>query len=242
MGKLKPDLTICNLSRRNPDIKNFAERLNHLSADLSRPAEVDRAAAEVVELVRRKVPTGRVLLVNNSGFGTMGSFPEPNLAKQVEMIDLNVRAVVQLTGLMLPLLRERGGAIINVASTAAFQPTPSMATYGATKAFVLHWSLALDHELRGSGVRALAVCPGTTRTEFFKTAGLTQGNRADALAMSSEEVVLASLRALGGGRRLVVTGWKNKLTAFASSPMPKTWATDVCALVLASYRRLQAKS
>jgi len=242
MAKLKPDLVVCNLSRRNPAINNLGQRLNHFACDLSRPAEVERAAREVGEFLQRAVPTGQVLLINNSGFGTMGAFPEPDLAKQVEMIDLNVRAVVQLTGLLLPLLRTRGGAIVSVASTAAFQPTPSMATYGATKAFVLHWSHALNYELRGSGVRAIAVCPGTTRTEFFKTAGLKEGNRADALAMTAEEVVLASLRALGAGRSQIVTGWKNKLASFVASPVPKAFATRVCGLVLASYRRMQTKS
>jgi len=242
MGKLKPDLFFCNLSRRDPGIKNFGKRLNHFSVDLSRAAEVERAAQAVGEFLGREVPAGRILLINNSGFGTMGAFPEPDLAKQTEMIDLNVRAVVQLTGLLLPLLRARGGAIINVASTAAFQPTPSMATYGATKAFVLHWSLALNDELRGSGVRSLALCPGTTRTEFFKTAGLKEGNRADALAMTTDEVVLAALRALGAGRSQIVTGWKNKLQTFAASPVPKPLATRVCGVVLASYRKLQSKS
>jgi hypothetical protein len=240
MGKLKPDLVFCNLSRRDPGKIFSGQRLNHFACDLSRPAEVERAAREVGDFLQREVPTGSVLLINNSGFGTMGAFPEPDLSRQVEMIDLNVRAVVQLTGLMLPLLRARGGAIMNIASTAAFQPTPSMATYGATKAFVLHWSHALNHELRGSGVRAIAVCPGTTRTEFFKTAGLKQGNRADALAMTTDEVVLASLRALGARRSQIVTGWKNKLSAFAASPVPKAFATRVCGAVLASYRKLQS--
>ena len=242
MGKLKPELVFCNLSRRVPVIKSFPERLNHFAADLSRPADVERAAREVVEFLGSKVPVGRVLLIINSGFGTMGPFPEPNLAKQTEMIDLNVRAVVQLTGLLLPLLRARGGAIINIASTAAFQPTPSMATYGATKVFVLHWSHALNDELRGSGVHVLAVCPGTTRTEFFKTAGLKEGNRADGLAMTSEAVVLEALRALGAGRSQVVTGWKTKLSAFASSPVPKAFATRVAGVVLRGYRKLQSES
>ncbi len=242
MAKLKPDLVFCNLSRRNPDIKSFGERLNHLACDLSQPTEVALVARNVEAFLERRVPAGRILLINNSGFGTMGPFPEADLAKQVEMIDLNVRAVVHLTGLLLPLLLRRGGAIMNVASTAAFQPTPTMATYGATKAFVLHWSHALNYELRHSGVRALAVCPGTTRTEFFRIAGLKTGNRADALAMSPEEVVMSSLRALGAGRSQVVTGWKNKLAAFASSPVPKSLATRVAGTVLAGYRRLQARS
>ena len=241
MGKLKPDLVFCNLSRRDPDIKNFGERLNHFACDLSRPAEVERAAREVGDFLQRAAPAGQVLLINNSGFGTMGAFPEPDLSKQIEMIDVNVRAIVQLTGLLLPLLRARGGAVMNVASTAAFQPTPSMATYGATKAFVLHWSHALNYELRDSGVRAIAVCPGTTRTEFFKTAGLKAGNRVDALAMLTEAVVLASLRALGAGRSQIVTGWKNKLSAFVASPVPKALATRVAGTVLATYRRMQTK-
>jgi short-subunit dehydrogenase len=241
MGKLKPDLVICNLSRRDPGINISAQKLNHFACDLSRPAEVDRRAREVEDFLGRTVPAGRVLLINNSGFGTMGPFPESDLSQQTEMIDVNVRAVVHLTGRLLPLLRARGGAIMTVASTAAFQPTPSMATYGATKAFVLHWSHALNHELRGSGVRAMAVCPGTTRTEFFKVAGLRVGNRADALAMSAEAVVLEALRALGARQSQVVTGWKNKVSAFAACPVPKAWATQVAATVLAGYRRLQSR-
>jgi short-subunit dehydrogenase len=241
MGKLKPDLRFCNLSRREPGIINFGKRLNHFPCDLSREAEVGRVAREVEAWLRREVPAGRVLLINNSGFGTMGAFPEPNLARQLEMIDLNVRAVVDLTGRLLPLLRERGGVIVNVASTAGFQPTPSMAVYGATKAFVLHWSLALDVELRGSGVRTLAVCPGTTKTEFFRSAGLPEGNLADALGMSAEAVVMAALRALAAGRSQVVTGWKNKLTTFASSPVPKPLAARVAGVALAAYRRKQRK-
>ena len=93
----------------------------------------------------------------------------------MEMLDVNIDAVVQLTAGMLPLMRVRGGAVVTVASTAAFQPTPYLAAYGASKAFVLHWSLALNEELRGTGVRALAVCPGPTATDFFHRAGLKQG-------------------------------------------------------------------
>src|SRR4051812_46638653 len=98
MRNLKPELQVCNLSRRKPDINNFGQNLNHFACDLSRPADVERAAREVGDFLQRARPTGQVLLINNSGFGTMGAFPEPDLAKQVEMIDVNVRAVVHLTG------------------------------------------------------------------------------------------------------------------------------------------------
>jgi short-subunit dehydrogenase len=235
-ANLKADLVFCNLSRRDPGVIIEEKRLNHFACDVSRADEIERASSAVREFVTSKVPVGRILLINNSGFGAYGHFPEPNLGHQLEMLDVNIRGLVHLTGLLLPLLKERGGAIINVASTAAFQPTPFMAAYGASKAFVLHWSLALNEELRGSGVRALAVCPGPTATEFFRRAGLKQGSVADQLSMTCEEVVIASLRALGSGHSQVVTGWKNKLGAFFSSKLPKPMVTRIAAMVLARFR------
>ena len=237
--KLNPGLRFCNLSRHAPVINNYGLKLNHFACDLSRPAEIERAAADVAALLAREVPAGRLLLINNSGFGAYGRFPEPNLEHQLEMLDVNIRGLVHLTGRLLPLLKARGGAIINVASTAAFQPTAYMAAYGASKAFVLHWSLALNEELRGTGVRALAVCPGPTATEFFRRAGLKPGSVAGAMSMSCESVVQASLRALAAGRSQVVTGWKNKAGAFFASKLPKPLVARVTALVLARYRLKQ---
>lgn len=240
-AKLRPELVFCNLSRRHPGEIISAERLNHFACDVSRPANVDRAADEVIALLEKEQKPGQILLINNSGFGSYGLFPEPDLPHQLEMIDVNIRGLIQLTGRMLPLLRERGGAIINVASTAAFQPTAYMATYGATKAFVLHWSLALNEELRGTGVRALAVCPGPTSTEFFRRAGLQPGTAPDAMSMTVDDVVLQSLSALGAGRAQVVTGWKNKVIAFVSSKLPKPLAARVGRAVLARFRLSQVK-
>src|SRR5580704_2071483 len=157
MAIMRPDLEFFNLSRHAPDIKDSKLKLRHFACDLAQPAQVEAAAAQVEEILNREGSAGRVLLINNSGFGSYGPFPEPDLAHQLGMIDVNIRALVQLTARLLPALRARGGVVMNIASTAAFQPTPWMATYGATKAFVLHWSLALNEELRGSGVRALAV-------------------------------------------------------------------------------------
>jgi short-subunit dehydrogenase len=116
--------------------------LNHFSCDLSRPAEIEPVALALREFLEREVPAGRILLVNNSGLGAFGATGEVELARELEMIDVNIRAVVHLTGLLLPLLRQRGGMVITIASTVAFQPTPFAATYGASKAFVLHWTLA----------------------------------------------------------------------------------------------------
>jgi len=240
---LKPRLIFCNLSRREPEEKTSESReliLNHFSCDLSQPTAVAETVPRVVRFLEREVPGGRILLINNSGFGAFGAFPELNLSRQLEMIDVNVRALVQITGLMLPLLQVRGGAIMNIASTVAFQPTPYTATYGASKAFVLHWTLALNEELRGTTVRALAVCPGTTKTDFFRTAGLGSGAMMESVAMTTDEVVTSAFRALGAARAQVVPGLINKLYTFAGSKLPKPLAARVARAIMQRLRRSSA--
>lgn len=236
--KLKPDLTFCNLSRRRPAENispNAGKSLNHFPCDLAIPDQLAGAAENVTALLRRTTPSGEVLLINNSGIGAFGSFPVMGLSDELQMIDVNVRAVVHLTGLLLPFLRERGGVIMNIASTVAFQPTPQCATYGATKAFVLNWTVALNDELRGTNVRAMAVCPGTTRTDFFRRAGVGTGG-AEAFAMSSEEVALEAFRALAARKPFVVTGRKNKVLAFLGARAPKTLAARITAMMLTRMR------
>ena len=233
---LAPGLQICNLSRREPVINLRELKVRHFPCDLAQSVALNETVVAVEKFLAETAPQGRVLLLNNSGFGAYGHFPEPGVRHLTEMIDVNVRAVVELTGLLLPLLKRRGGVVVTVASTAAFQPTAYMATYGATKAFVLHWSLALNEELRGTGVRALALCPGPTATEFFRRAGLQQGSVADSLSMTCDEVVDATLVALAGGRALVVPGWKNKLSTFFVSKLPKVLAARLAAVVLARFR------
>ncbi len=240
MAKLHPGMVICNLSRSVPDINIGKLNLRHVPCDLSDTKAIQTAAEEVLRLLVVNAPKGPVLLINNSGFGSYGRFAEVELAQHLGMIDVNVRAVVELTGRLLPMLKVRGGAIITVASTAAFQPTPYLATYGATKAFVLHWSLALNEELRGTGVRAMALCPGPTSTAFFRRAGLKEGTVANSLGQTSEAVVLEALDALTKSRALVVTGWKNKVMAAIASKLPKTLATWLGEKLLKRYR-LQRK-
>ncbi len=239
---LNPALVVCNLSRSEPQFDFRPHKLRHFPCDLSNCDLVKKNALEVEAFLEKTAPEGRVLLLNNSGFGAYGHFPEPSIAHVTEMIDVNVRAVVQMTGLLLPLIRRRGGAIVTVASTAAFQPTAYMAAYGASKAFVLHWSLALNEELRGSGVRALALCPGPTATDFFRRAGLQQGSVADSLSMTCDEVVTATLKAIVAGRSLVVPGWKNKVSTFFVSKLSKPLAARLAAMVLARFRLKKAST
>ncbi len=233
-GNLKPELAICNLSRRVPAeniTRRAGKKLNHIPCDLAVPGEVERAAAAVSGWLEREVPEGRVLLINNSGIGAFGLFPKPNLTHELRMIDLNVRSVVELTGWLLPVLRARGGAVMNIASVVGFQPTALSATYGATKAFVLNWSVALNEELRGTGVHVLAVCPGTTRTDFFREAGVGAGV-AETWAMSSEAVAEESLRALAQGKAVVVPGWRNRVMTFFGARIGKAMAAKLSARVL----------
>lgn len=153
------------------------------------------------------------VLINNAGFGLHGAFTEQPLATHRDMLDLNVTALVELTYLFLPMLERRRGGVINVASTAAFQPVPYMAVYAASKAFVLSFSEALWGEYRPRGVRVLALCPGATDTPFFARAG-----EAAALGKKArvEDVVTLGLRAFQSGRASVVHGAANFLTSLSS--------------------------
>ena len=243
--KLKPDLCFCNLSRRHPEENispNPAKTLNHFACDLSHADEIARVARELGAFLDRAAPAGQLLLINNSGFGAFDAFADLDPARELQMIDLNVRAVVHLTGLLLPRLRSRGGAIINLASTVAFQPTPFAATYGATKAFVLHWTVALNEELRGTNVHALALCPGTTSTDFFNTAGVGRASGRWTGGMSPDAVVRSALRALHKHRSLVVPGWGNKAYTFAGARLPKAWAARIAGTFLSQRRASKGKT
>lgn len=233
---LNPELHFGNLSRRQPEIAIPELKLRHFPCDLAAPNQLSVRISELLHWLKHDVPAGKILLINNSGFGGYGRVDEISTEHQLSMIDVNVRAVVELTAGLLPALRERGGCVITVASTAAFQPTPFLATYGATKAFVLHWSLALNEDLRGTGVRALAVCPGPTATAFFKRAGLKQGAVSNGIGQTSKQVVTEALTAFAAGRAQVVTGWKNKLMVFGATLLSKPLTTRLAAKILVRYR------
>ncbi|MCE2863919.1 MAG: SDR family NAD(P)-dependent oxidoreductase, partial [Opitutaceae bacterium] len=222
-----PAMLVCNLSRREPcaDLgENSARPVRHFPCDLARPERIAAAAGEVLAALAAEAPAGRVLLVNNGGVGGFGSFPAPSAGRQLEIVDVNVRAVVDLTARLLPCLRRRGGAIINVASVVAYLPTPFCATYGASKAFLLNWSHALGEELRGSGVRVLALSPGTTRTGFFEGTGATRPEAIAVQGMAPDDVVAGALRALAAGRASFVPGIGNRLAAAAAAWLPRSAA------------------
>lgn len=158
------------------------------------------------------------LLVNNAGLGSVGPFAESSVERQSEQVAVNVRAVVELTRGVLPAMRARGrGEIIIVASVAAFQAVPMLATYAATKAFDLSFSLALYGELRSEGIHVLALCPGPTETHFFEVAGA----RPLGPVHSPEYVVEQALRGLRQRRAMVVCGARNQGLRLAGSLFPR---------------------
>ena len=161
------------------------------------------------------------LLVNNAGFGSYGPFADLDLERQTELLEVNVAAVVRLTHVALDRLRKvGGGGVINVASTASFQPNPYGAVYGASKSFVRAFTEAVHEELTGTGVRVMALCPGFTRTEFQEVAGVRDGVMPSPVVSGPGPVVERALRDFTRGRAVSVPGAANRLGAIGAQLTP----------------------
>ena len=185
-------------------------------ADLLKPGASERLLAEL-----RDKGLTVATLINNAGYGVAGKFARLPLDRQRGMIDLNIAALTELTHLVLPgMLERKAGAILNVASTAAFQAGPGFAVYFATKAYVLSFSEALHQELKRSGIRVSALCPGPTRTEFGEVAGVTS-SRFDRYSADAVSVVAAGLRGLDRNKAVVIPGVTNKVGAHSSRVLPR---------------------
>ena len=172
------------------------------------------------------------LLVNNAGFGLIGPFAKADSGRLREMIDLNVGTLTDLCRAIAPAMIDRGsGGIVNVASTAAFQPGPKMAVYFATKAYVLSFTEALHEELKPHGIKVTCLCPGPTRTEFGEVAGFRGSGMFDRVAMEAPEVVEAGLNGLDRNHAVVVPGFFNKTVAastrFAPRPLVRKIAGSI---------------
>lgn len=167
-------------------------------------------------------------LVNNAGFGSYGLFAETDLKQELEMLQVNVVALTHLTKLFLPaMLARRRGYVMNVASTAAFQPGPLMAVYYASKAYVLSLSEALSNECEGTGVRVSALCPGPTETGFVAAAGMGDSKLFDRAVMDARTVAVAGYRGLLAGKPVVIPGLRNSLLARSIGFFPRGLVTKV---------------
>ena len=189
----------------------------YVALDLSKP---ESPAQLFEETSKREIQVD--LLINNAGFGSMGDFTAQDLTHELNMIDLNVRSLVEMTHRFLQPMRERkSGAIINVASTAGFQAVPYMATYAATKAFVLSFSEALWEENRPYGIEVLALCPGVTETGFFAASHIQKPPART--SETPEQVVETALRGLKRRRSSIISGAPNKFMIATERFVPRSF-------------------
>lgn len=202
-----------------------AVRTEAISCDLADPDSREQLAAEIAE-------SGRAIsvLVNNAGFGSHGDFTAAERESEVKMVRLNVEAVTDLLARYLPPMVDRGeGAVINVASTASFQPMPGSATYAASKAFVRFQGEALSQELKGTGVSVTTVNPGPVKTEFAEVAGAggLEEQAPDRILMEPEQIARAAVEAAEEGKRSVTPGRLNQVGALAGRLSPRSLALPV---------------
>lgn len=230
-------------ARRVDRLQALADELTALgqtsvvvAADLSAPGAaqklLDNLDARGLELD---------LLVNNAGVGLYGSVLDHTPERVASMLRLNIVALTELALVTGRRMAARGsGTLINVSSTASFQPDPWVAAYGASKAYVTSFSLALGEELAPHGVHVLTVCPGLTRTEFDEAAGVRAARSADWMYMSAERAARIALRALDQKRRIVILGWMNRLAAFFARRAPLALTTRVNGWLLAPAAQARA--
>jgi uncharacterized protein len=208
-------------ARRKERLEALAKELGDARAVAIDLSKADPAATLMADLEAHGEAVD--LLVNNAGFGLIGRFAELDARRERQMIDLNIGTLADLCRAVAPgMIEQKSGGIINVASTAAFQPGPKMAVYFATKAFVLSLTEALHEELKPHGINVTCLCPGPTRTEFGDIAGFGGNGLFDRVAMESPEVVKAGLRGLDRNKAVVVPGLVNKLTANSGRFAPRS--------------------
>ncbi|MFQ5745837.1 MAG: SDR family NAD(P)-dependent oxidoreductase [Gemmatimonadota bacterium] len=207
---------------------------DELASDYGVPVRVvvldleDRAAPDrLFELLQNEACPVEIL-VNNAGFGTSGAFADTDLGSELRMLQVNVAALTHLSKLFLRQMKERGsGRILNVASTAAFQPGPFMAVYFATKAYVLSLSQAIAEELRGTAITVTALCPGATATGFQRRAAMQDSTIGSQGMMDARVVARAGLEGMMRGERIVIPGARNRFVARAVGLLPRKLVTKV---------------
>jgi uncharacterized protein len=222
-------LGVTLVARREEKLRELADRLSSrhgvrvemIAADL---ADEGSRSAIAPELERRSLAVN--VLVNNAGGTTMGPVHRSDPERELAMVRTNVEAVVHLCSVFLPgMVERRSGAVLNVASTAAFQPLPGQAGYGATKAFVLSYSHALRGELRSTGVTVTALCPGPVATGFAEAAGMTDTEAAESMPrimwVSVADVARAAIKGMDANKAVVIPGVANRIAAAAGWHSPR---------------------
>ena len=225
---LEKGYTVYELSRR----AEGAPGMKHIMADVTKE---ETLAAAVQEILKQEDHID--VLINNAGFGAFGPASDMDEAMLKKMIRLNVMALTSLSLRMARRMKREGrGRIMNVASTAAFQPCPYLGVYGATKSYVLSFTESLAEELKGSGVTVTAFCPGPTRTQFGVTAGLSQESPFDRLSADPERVAETGFKGMMAGRVVVLDGATNRFGAFMTRFLPRCLVRRIAGGMLAKLK------
>jgi short-subunit dehydrogenase len=236
---MAPDFDLIITARNQSDLEKIARELqaahgNHvhvIPADLSQSEAPEQLFAEIT---RRGLPVD--ILINNAGFGSYGTFAESDHQTELDMIQVNITALTSLTRLALPgMLERKRGRIMNVASTAGFQPGPLMAVYYATKAYVIMFSEAIANELKGSGVTVTCLCPGATATKFAGRAKMEESRLFKMGAMRSKDVARIAYKGMMAGKTMVIPGMLNRAIAMSVRFSPRKMVTAIS-------RRLQERA
>ena len=218
--------------KRLEEVKNefnliYNVNIHILSVDLA----VDNSAEIILNYVNKKNLTVDIL-INNAGIGSFGYFKELDINKEIDQININVRALTELTRLFLPIMmNNETGSILNVASTAAFCAGPKMATYYASKAFVLSFTEAIYEEIKGSNVRISCLCPGTVKTEFLDKAGIKKKEISKNNMMTAKEVARLAYRDFNRGKLIIIPGFKNKLIIGINKIIPRSLSRKIILLM-----------
>jgi short-subunit dehydrogenase len=207
----------------------YGVEADYLATDLSLPN-----AAETVYnwCIEKKYSIH--ILINNAGYGLSGLFEDEPANKNANMMQLNMVTPVQLCHIFLPMLKQNPKAyILNIASSAAYQAVPYLSLYSASKSFVLSFSRGLSHELKNSGVSVTCVCPGPTDTDFNRRASLNEKatRAAEKFSVAPEEVAVIAIKSMLAGKREVITGFVNKLSAFGAWLLPKSFIENTAAKI-----------
>jgi hypothetical protein len=222
------------VSRSAENLRILAEQLSSAHKILAIPMPADLATTDgPSDLMNRLRGVDLTIdaLVNNAGVGIYGAFGNQGPAREAEMLRLNVCAPTELAAYFLPgMIRRRRGLVLNVSSTAGFAPVPWLGSYGASKSYLIHWTHALDEELRGTGVRASVLCPGTTATNFVNVSGAKARARPFP-EMTAVDVAEQCLRGVDRGKRVIVPGPLNAAHGIAGRLVPPSLAARIAGIV-----------
>ena len=231
------NLIIC--SRTESKLKEVKKEIEDVYSNRVKYFQVDLTLKKEIKMMLKNLQRKNIsvdILINNAGFGNSGRIEETDFDRDLSMINLNIRALTFLTKYFIKEMKMRNrGYILNVSSTAAFQPGPMGSIYYASKTYVLNFSLALQRELRNSDVHLSVVCPGPTKTRFFKESNLENSKLKKMNMMTPEKVVNISLKNLFKNKKLIIPGFSNKILYWISKITPVKLSNIIVEYLMTNY-------